>query len=66
VINEENKIFKIPTIKSSLKKKYFLLIKYINNIRALNQEETVVAIGIIINPKSLKKYKLIKILIATE
>ena len=37
-----------------------------NNIRELNQEDIVVAIGIIIKPISLKKKTLIKIFNKTE
>ena len=35
-----------------------LFLKKINNINELNQDEIVVAIGIIIKPKLLKKYRL--------
>jgi|TARA_B100001059_G_scaffold67754_1_gene64587 hypothetical protein len=44
----------------------FLFFKKINNTIELNQEEIVVAIGIIIKPKLLKKYRLKKIFRATE
>ena len=40
--------------------------KKINKSNELNHDEIVVAIGIIINPILLKKYKLIKIFITTE
>ena len=42
-----------------LKWNKFLLVKKINNIIALNHEDIVVAIGIIIKPIFLKKYTLI-------
>ena len=44
----------------------FLFFKKINNIIELNQEEIVVAIGIIIKPKLLKKYRLKQMFRATE
>ena len=52
--------------KTLSKIKYFFLIKKLNNIAALNHDDIVVAIGIIINPVSGKKYKLIQTLIITE
>jgi hypothetical protein len=44
----------------------FLFFKKINNIIELNQEAIVVAIGIIIKPRLLKKYTLKKMFKATE
>ena len=53
-------------INNSLKEKRFPFFKNTNKSKALNQDEMVVAIGIIINPKSLKKYILINIFKITE
>jgi len=47
-------IFKKFLIKISLNENNFLLLKHINKIVELNQDEMDVAIGIIINPISLK------------
>tara|TARA_B100001559_G_scaffold112725_1_gene94542 strand:+ start:389 stop:550 length:162 start_codon:yes stop_codon:yes gene_type:complete len=49
-----------------LKEKRFPFFKNTNKSKALNQDEMVVAIGIIMNPKSLKKYILINIFKITE
>ena len=48
--------------------KYFnnFLLKKINNSNALNQDETVVAIGMIIKPICLKKITLINIFNKTD
>ena len=47
-------ILKKFLIKILLNENNFLLFKYINKIMELNQDETDVAIGIIIKPTSLK------------
>ena len=47
-------ILKKFLIKILFNENNFLLFRYINNIIELNQDEIDVAIGIIINPKSLK------------
>ena len=54
------------TKNSSLNWNKFLNLKKINRIIELNHEEIVVAMGIIINPTLLKKYRLMKIFNNTE
>jgi hypothetical protein len=49
-----------------LKLNKFFIFKNINNKIALNQDDIVVAIGIIMNPTSLKKIILISILSKTD
>ena len=51
---------------TKLKLNNFFFFKKINNKIALNQDDIVVAIGIIINPTSLKKVILIKTFNKTE
>ena len=63
---DEKIILKIEKLKALSKTKYFFFIKYPNNTVALNHDDIVVAIGIIINPISEKKYKLIQTFIMTE
>tara|TARA_X000000368_G_C22612880_1_gene528781 strand:+ start:69 stop:332 length:264 start_codon:yes stop_codon:yes gene_type:complete len=53
-------------IKLEVNLKYFLLITKINKIIALNQEQIVVAIGIIIKPTCEKNIKLITTFKITE
>ena len=66
IIIEENKILKNLEINTKLKLKKLSFFKKINNKIELNQEEMVVAIGMIINPTFLKKIILIKIFNKTE
>ena len=63
---EANTIFISLLIKIKLKLNKFLCFRKINKVIALNQEEIVVAIGIIKKPISLKKTILIKIFKKTE
>ena len=51
---------------TKLKLNNFFFFKKINNKIALNQDDIVVAIGIIINPTSLKKIMLINIFRKTD
>ena len=51
---------------TKLKLNKFFVFKKINNKMALNQDDIVVAIGIIINPTSLKKIILINIFNNTD
>ena len=51
---------------TKLKLNKFFFFKKINNKIALNQDDIVVAIGIIINPTSLKKIMLINIFRKTD
>ena len=51
---------------TKLKLNKFLVFKKTNNKIALNQDDIVVAIGIIMNPTSLKKIILINIFNKTE
>ena len=51
---------------SSLNWNNFFNLKKVNKIIELNHEEIVVAMGIMINPILLKKYRLIKIFNNTE
>ena len=51
---------------SKLKLNKFFVFKKINNKMALNQDDIVVAIGIIINPTSLKKIILTNIFNKTD
>ena len=52
---EANKILINLFINTKLKLNKFLIFRKINNKMALNQDDIVVAIGIIMNPTSLKK-----------
>ena len=63
---EENNILKNFDINSELKLKKLSFFRKINKKIELIHEEIVVAIGIIINPTSLKKMILIKIFNNTE
>jgi hypothetical protein len=63
---EATKIFKNLPIKIKLKINIFLFFKKTNREIALNQEDIVVAIGIIKKPTSLKKMILITIFNKTE
>ena len=60
------KILMNLSIKIKLKLNKFFFLSKINKNIALNQEDIVVAIGIIIKPISLKKVTLIKIFNKTE
>ena len=60
------KILMNLSIKTKLKLNKFFFLSKINKNIALNQEDIVVAIGIIIKPISLKKITLIKIFNKTE
>ena len=60
------KILMNLSIKIKLKLNRFFFLSKINKNIALNQEDIVVAIGIIIKPISLKKVTLIKIFNKTE
>ena len=60
------KILMNLSIKIKLKLNRFFFLSKINKNIALNQEDIVVAIGIIIKPISLKKITLIKIFNKTE
>ena len=51
---------------TKLKLNKFFVFKKVNNKKALNQDDIVVAIGIIINPTSLKKVILIIIFKKTD
>ena len=63
----DEKIILINLIKNvSLNWNKFLFFKKINKIIELNQDDIDVAIGIIIKPILLKKYRLIKIFNITE
>ena len=53
-------------MKTKLKLNMFFVFRKINNKMALNQDDIVVAIGMIINPISLKKIILINIFKKTE
>ena len=66
IIIEEHNILKNLEINTKLKLKKLSFFKKINNKIELNQEEMVVAIGMIINPTFLKKIILIKIFNKTE
>ena len=66
IINEEISVLKNFEKKSELKSKYLSFFKKINNKIELNQDDIVVAIGIIINPIFLKKITLIIIFNKTE
>ena len=59
-------IFESFTKNILLKENHLLFFKKTNNKIALNQEEIDVAIGMIINPILLKKYKLITMFKKTE
>ena len=63
---EASKIFINLSINIELKLNIFFCLNKINKEMALNQEDIVVEIGIIIKPISLKKITLIKIFNATE
>ena len=65
MIEENNILINLET-KTKLKLKKLSFFKKINNKIELNHEETVVAIGIIINPTFLKKMILTKIFNKTE
>ena len=65
MIEENNILINLET-KTKLKLKKLSFFKKINNKIELNHEETVVAIGIIINPTFLKKMMLTKIFNKTE
>ena len=66
IIIEENKILKNLEINTKLKLKKLSFFKKINNKIELNQEDIVVAIGIIIKPIFLKKITLISTFNKTE
>ena len=53
-------------MKTKLKLNKFFVFKKINNKIALNQDDIVVAIGIIMNPTSLKKRILINMFKTTD
>ena len=55
IIIDAKTILKKRTKKTELNSNSFLFFKKINNINELNQDEIVVAMGIIINPILLKK-----------
>ena len=61
-----NKILTNLSIKIKLKLNRFFFFSKMNRKIALNQDDTVVAIGIIKKPISLKKITLIKIFNSTE
>tara|TARA_B100000787_G_scaffold68214_1_gene50132 strand:+ start:299 stop:505 length:207 start_codon:yes stop_codon:yes gene_type:complete len=63
---EANKILINLFMNIKLKLNKFFFFRKMNNKIALNQEDIVVAIGIIMNPTSLKKIILIKIFNKTE
>ena len=63
---DANKILVNLFINDKLKLNKFLIFKKINNKIALYQDDIVVAIGIIMNPISLKKIILINTLSKTE
>ena len=63
---EDSNILKNFFINSKLKLKKLSFFRKINKHIELNQDEIVVAIGIIINPILLKKRMLIKTFIKTE
>ena len=54
------------TIKTKLKLNKLFIFKKINNNTALNQDDIVVAMGIIKNPTSLKKVTLINMFSKTD
>ena len=54
IVIDAKTILKNLTMKTLLNSNKFFFFKKINNIKELNQEEIDVAIGIIINPRSLK------------
>ena len=66
MIKEEIIIFTSFTKNILLNKNNLLFLKKTNNNIALNHEEMDVAIGMIINPILLKKYKLITMFKRTE
>tara|TARA_B100000780_G_scaffold64784_1_gene42457 strand:- start:3 stop:308 length:306 start_codon:yes stop_codon:yes gene_type:complete len=66
IIVEATKIFINLSIKVRLKLNIFSFFNKINKRIAFNQEDIVVAMGMIIKPISLKKIILIKIFIRTE
>ena len=53
-------------MKTTLKLNKFFIFKKMNNKMALNQDDIVVAIGIIMNPISLKKITLINMFSKTD
>ena len=53
-------------MKTELKLNKFFVFKNMNNKMALNQDDIVVAIGIIMNPTSLKKIMLISMFNKTD
>tara|TARA_B110001450_G_scaffold44914_1_gene41454 strand:+ start:437 stop:664 length:228 start_codon:yes stop_codon:yes gene_type:complete len=63
---DANKILVNLFINDKLKLNKFLIFKKINNKIALYQDDIVVAIGIIMNPMSLKKITLTRIFNETE
>ena len=63
---EANKILINLFKNTKLKLNKFFVFRKINNKMALNQDDIVVAIGIIINPTSLKKTTLINTFNKTE
>ena len=64
--NEDNKILINLFINTKLKLNKLFIFKKINNKITLNQDDIVVAIGIIMNPISLKKMILINTFNKTE
>tara|TARA_B110000967_G_scaffold87987_1_gene90611 strand:- start:56 stop:310 length:255 start_codon:yes stop_codon:yes gene_type:complete len=66
ISSEANKIFINLFMKTKLKLKKFFIFRKINNKMALNQDDIVVAIGIIMNPTSLKNIILINIFNKTD
>ena len=66
ISSEANKIFINLFIKTKLKLKKLFIFRKINNKMALNQDDIVVAIGIIMNPTSLKNIILINIFNKTD
>ena len=63
---EANKILINLFKNTKLKLNKFFVLRKMNNKMALNQDDIVVAIGIIINPTSLKKTTLINTFKKTE
>ena len=66
ISSEANKIFINLFMKTKLKLKKLFIFRKINNKMALNQDDIVVAIGIIMNPTSLKNIILINIFNKTD
>ena len=63
---EDIKILINLFIKTKLKLNNFFVFRKINNKMALNQDDIVVAIGIIINPTSLKNIMLMNMFSRTD